>query len=109
MASLVTELRHQPRRTASWLWFQEFIRSEIAPYPGRVNTVIRMTIAATLVMLVVVTFRIPNAFLAALYAVFLARENLAATWRGGQLIVVAFVGATLYTLLGTMLFRGYPI
>jgi multidrug resistance protein MdtO len=110
MATRATQLRHQPAsRTASWLWFREFIRWEVAQYPGRVNTVTRMTIAATLVMIIVVTFRIPNAFLAALYSILLARENLAATWRGGRLIVLGFVGASLYTLLGMMLFRGYPI
>jgi len=110
MATLATQLRHQPaRRTASWLWFREFVRWEVASYPGRLNTVTRMTIAATLVMIIVVTFRIPNAFLAALYAILVARENLAATWRGAQLIVLGFVGASLYTLLGIMLFRGYPI
>jgi multidrug resistance protein MdtO len=68
-----------------------------------------MTIAATLAMIICVTFRIPNAFLAALYAILLARENLAATWRNGRMIILAFVGASLYTLLGTMLFRGYPM
>ena len=110
MATRATQLRHQPaRRTVSWLWFREFIRWEVAPYPGRVNTVIRMTIAATLVMIIVVTFRIPNAALAGLFSILLARENLAATWRGGQFIVLGFVLASLYTLLGMMLFRGYPI
>jgi multidrug resistance protein MdtO len=74
-----------------------------------VNTVIRMTIAATLVMIIVVTFRIPNAALAGLFSILLARENLAATWRGGRLIVLGFVVASAYTLLGMMLFRGYPI
>ena len=110
MATRATQLRHQPARpTASWLWFREFIRWEVAPYPGRANTVIRMTIAATLVMIIIVTFRIPNAFLAALYAILLARENLAATWHAGRMIVLGFVVASLYTLLGMMLFRGYPI
>ncbi len=110
MATPATKLRYQPaRRTVSWLWFREFIRWEIAPYPGRMSTVIRMTIAATLVMIIVVTFRIPNAALAGLFSILLARENLAATWRGGQLIVLGFVLASLYTLLGMMLFRGYPI
>jgi multidrug resistance protein MdtO len=110
MATRATQLRIQPAgRTASWLWFREFIRWEVAPYPGRVNTVIRMTAAATLVMIIVVTFRIPNAFLAALFAILLARENLASTWRGGRILVLGFVVATLYTLLGIMLFRGYPI
>jgi multidrug resistance protein MdtO len=110
MATRATQLRYPPaRRTVSWLWFREFIRWEVAPYPGRMNTVIRMTIAATLVMIIVVTFRIPNAALAGLFSILLARENLAATWRGGQFIVLGFVLASLYTLLGMMLFRGYPI
>jgi multidrug resistance protein MdtO len=110
MATRAAQLPHQPaRRSISWPWFREFIRWEAAPYPGRLNTVIRMTIAATLVMIIVVTFRIPNAALAGLFSILLARENLAATWRGGRLIVLGFVLASLYTLLGMMLFRGYPI
>ena len=110
MATRATQLPHNPaRRAVSWPWFREFIRWELAPYPGRMNTVVRMTIAATLVMIIVVTFRIPNAALAGLFSILLARENLAVTWRGGQLIVLGFVLASLYTLLGMMLFRGYPI
>ena len=110
MATRATQLRHRPARsTASWPWFREFIRWEVAPYPGRLNTVIRMTIAATLVMSIIVTFRIPNAALAGVFSILLARENLAATWRSGQFIVIGFVLASLYTLLGMMLFRGYPI
>jgi len=110
MATQATRLHHRPAgRTASWLWFREFIRWEVAPYPGRLSTVIRMTVTATLVMLIVMTFRIPNAFLAALFSILLARENLAATWHGGRMIVLGFVGASLYTLLGMMLFRGFPI
>ncbi|MFZ0270875.1 MAG: FUSC family protein [Acidobacteriaceae bacterium] len=68
-----------------------------------------MTVTATLAMIIVETFRIPNAFLAALFSILLARENLAATWRAGRILVLAFVGASLYTLLGMILFRGYPI
>jgi multidrug resistance protein MdtO len=110
MATRAAQLHRQPaRRTVSWPWFREFIRWEVAGYPGRVNTVARMTIAATLVMIIVVTFRIPNAALAGLFSILLARENLAATWRGGQFIVLGFVVASLYTLLGMMFFRGYPI
>src|ERR1700691_5143859 len=110
MATRAAQLPQQPaRRSISWPWFREFIRREVAPYPGRVNTVIRMTIAATLVMIIVVTFRIPNAALAGLFSILLARENLAVTWRGGQFIVLGFILARLYHLLGMMLFRGYPI
>jgi multidrug resistance protein MdtO len=110
MATQATQISHEPApRGTSQIWFRGFIRWEVAPYPGRINAVIRMTITATLVMLIVETFRIPNAFLAGLYSILLARENLAATWRNGRIVVVAFVGASLYTLLGMILFRGYPI
>jgi len=109
-ATQATQFHHRSAgRSVSWLWFREFIRWEVAPYPGRVNTVARMTISATLVMIVVVTFRIPNPFLAAFFSILLARENLAATWRGGRVVVLAFVAASLYTVLGMMLFRGYPV
>src|ERR1700734_1045565 len=110
MATRATQFPHRPARpTISWVWFRAFIRWEVASYPGPVNTVTRMAIAATLVMIIVVTFRIPNAALAGLFSLLLARENLSATWRGGQFIVLGFVLASLYTLLGMMLFRGYPI
>ena len=110
MATRAIDIRPQPAgRAASWLWLREFLRWELAPYPGRLDTVIRMTVTATLVMIIVMTFRIPYGFLGGLFSILLARENLAATWRGGRMIVLGFVGATLYTLLGIMLFRGYPI
>ena len=110
MATRATPLRHQrARQTVSWPWFREFIRWEVVPYPGRVSAVVRMTIAATLVMIIIVTFRIPNAAVAGLFSILLARENLAVTWRGGQLIVLGFAVATVYNLVGMMLFRGYPM
>lgn len=97
------------RRPSPWPWFREFIRWELAEYPGRVSTVVRMTVAATLVMIIIMTFQIPNAALSAFFSILLARENLAATWRGGRMLVLAFGAASLYTLLGMILFRGYPI
>ena len=113
MATQATQLRYGQARpvaqSVSWTWFREFIRWEVAPYPGRLSTVIRMTITATLVMIIVVTFRIPNPFLAAFFSILVARDNLIATWRGSQMIVLGFSAASIYTLLGAMLFRGYPI
>src|SRR5580698_6745089 len=110
MTTRAAQIRHLPVGPGpSWPRFREFIRWEVAPYPGRVNTVVRMTVTATLVMIIVVTFRIPNPFLAAFFSILLARESLAATWRGGRMVVIAFAAATIYTMLGMMLFRGYPI
>lgn len=41
-----------------WIW--EMWKEEIAPYPGRGIMVARMVIAATLTMILVMTFRIPR-------------------------------------------------
>lgn len=48
-----------------WLW--QFLKEELATYPGRTATVARMTIAATLVMIICMTFRIPYGFQGAIY------------------------------------------
>lgn len=101
--------QHVADRTASWPRFCEFIRWEMAPYPGRMNTLIRITIAATLVMFVLVTFRIPNAALAGFYTILITRENLGTTWRQAWAAVLGSIAGTIYTLLGMMLFRGYPV
>src|ERR1700693_2535356 len=56
-------------------WFRDFLKEELAPYPGRTRTVSRMVIAATLTMLICMTFRIPFGYQAALYALLVSRQN----------------------------------
>ena len=76
MAALAQSAPKSPR---SLDWFWEFLRQELAPYPGRFETVVRMVIAATLVMIVCVTFRIPYAFEGAIYTFIISRESPRAT------------------------------
>ena len=64
-------------------WFWQFLKTELAPYPGRAWVVARITIAATIVMVLVMTFRIPYGFLGAIYTMFLSRENPTMTLRAG--------------------------
>ena len=40
-------------------WFREFLKDELSPYPGRLALVARMVLAATAVMVIFMTFRIP--------------------------------------------------
>ena len=47
-------------------WFWQFLKSELAPYPGRAWVVARITIAATLTMIAVMTFKFPFGFLGAI-------------------------------------------
>src|SRR5262245_64675468 len=59
-----------------WRWFWEFLKHELAPYPRRAGTVARMVIAATLIMIITMTFRIPFGFQGAVYALLISRESL---------------------------------
>jgi len=90
-------------------WFWQFLKSELAPYPGRAWTVGRITIAATLVMIVVMTFRIPYGFLAGIYTFFISRESLSLTVRSAIRTVAMYAVATVYTLVGVMTMVGDPL
>ncbi len=90
-------------------WFWNFLKNELAPYPGRAWVVTRVTIAATLVMILVMTFQIPNGFLAAIFTLFLSRENPTATLIAGVRTIAAFLLATAYTLIGASMFVADPL
>jgi len=90
-------------------WFWNFLRQELTPYPGRAWVVGRVTIAATIVMLLVMTFRIPNGFLGAFFTLLLSRENPTATLRAGFRIVFVFLIGTLYTAISVKMFIGDPL
>jgi multidrug resistance protein MdtO len=93
----------------SFRWFWGFLKIELVPYPGRAWVVGRITIAATIVMLLVMTFRLPGGFLAAIFTLFLSRENPTATLRAGVRVIFAFVVATAYTIIGITLFVDNPL
>ncbi len=72
-------------------WFWQFLKTELAPYPGRAWVVGRITIAATITMILVMTFRIPYGFLGAIFTLFLSRENPNVTLRSAIRIAVIYV------------------
>jgi multidrug resistance protein MdtO len=75
-------------------WFGEFLKGELAPYPGRAALVARMTVAATLVMIICMTFRIPYGFQGAIYALLITRESPRATLQSaGTILLVTGIGA----------------
>ncbi len=90
-------------------WFWRFLKTELTPYPGRAWVVARVTIAATIVMLLVMTFRIPGGFLGAIFTLFLSRENPTATFFAGMKAIAAFLLATVYTLIGAAMFVADPL
>ena len=68
-----------------------------------------MTIAATIVMVIVMTFRIPYGFLGAIYTLLLSRENPTVTLRSGIRTTISYVLATLYTIVGVMTMIDDPL
>lgn len=96
MASLAQSLPASDRPLA-WLW--EWLRDELSPYPGRALLVGRMVAAATLVMIVGMTFRIPFTFQGALYALMISRESPRATLKSAAIICVVTGIGTAYILV----------
>jgi len=90
-------------------WFWTFLKTELSPYPGRAWVVGRITIAATLVMLIVMIFRIPSGFLAAIFTLFITRENPSATFQSGVRAVIAFAIAAAYTIGGIAMLGADPL
>ena len=81
-------------------WFREFLKQELTPYPGRATLVARMVIAATLVMLLTMIFRLPYGFQGAIYTFFISRESLRSTRKAARSILTAFGLSAVYILTG---------
>src|ERR1700741_2260318 len=77
-----------PQLSSPLAWLQDFLKEELAPYPGRLARAARMTLAATLVMIVCMTFQIPFAFQGAVYALMISRESSRATLQSGRTILL---------------------
>src|ERR1700728_4735482 len=79
---------------SSLAWLPDFLREELSPYPGRVALVFRMVVAATLILIVGMTFRIPYTYQGAIYALMISRESRQATLKSaGTILLVTGIGA----------------
>jgi multidrug resistance protein MdtO len=97
----------EPFRSTTWL--RQLLKDELAPYPGRVALASRMVIAATIVMLITMTFRMPYGAYAALYALTISRESPQTTAKTVKTIVAAFVLGGAYVLVSACFFLGDPM
>jgi multidrug resistance protein MdtO len=93
---------------SGWQWFGQFLKQELAPYPGREAVVGRAVIAATIVMILTMVWRMPYGAYAALYAVTISRENPQATIKEVKTIIVAFAVCVLYVLANAMFLASNP-
>jgi len=103
----VSEHEAKPVSHLAWLW--GLLKEELSPYPGRSARVARMVLAATLVMIVDQTFRIPYAAIGAIYALTISRESPQATTRFVRSVIAGFTTAAVYVLVGAIFFENYPL
>ena len=90
-------------------WVRDFLKEELAPYPGRTALVARMTLAATLIMIVGMTFSISYTWQGAIYALLVTRENTRSTLRSlATIFVVTGIGAV-YLLVSIWLVINFPL
>src|SRR5579863_9718449 len=104
MATLAQSMGDSPR--SPWLW--EFLKQELAPFPGRSGLVARILITSTLVMIIVMTFRLPYGALCAIFTFSITRESEQATIRSSGMLVIAFILAAADALVGAMFVLGDP-
>jgi len=90
-------------------WFWQFLKNELAPYPGRSWVVARITIAATIVMVLVMTFREPFGYVSAIATFLVSHESRRATLRSGIAIAIVIAAGILYTMLGMMIMLSDPL
>ena len=106
MATAAQSLYESPHALT---WFLEFLKEELAPYPGRAGTIARMVLAATLVMIICVTFRIPYAFEGAIYTFIVLRESPRATLQSaGAALLSVGIGAA-YVLISAGFVISVPV
>ena len=89
-------------------WFWEFLKSELAPYPGRGVMVARIVIAATITMILTMTFRVPGGALGAIVAFIISRENFATTAKFTISVMTALIMVTLFVPIGARMFASAP-
>jgi multidrug resistance protein MdtO len=90
-------------------WFWNFLKKELTPYPGRAWVVGRMTISATIVMVLVMTFRIPGGFQGAIFTLLISRENPTETFLSGLRTMVVYLIGTVYVIFTILMLVDDPL
>jgi hypothetical protein len=85
------------------------LSDELRPYPGRTATVTRMVTACTITTVIVMTFRLPYAFLGIFYAFVISRQTPEWLVRNGFAAVAGSAAAVLYVAAGVQLFYDYAV
>lgn len=92
----------------TWQRAARVIRAELAFYPGRGSLMARVVLACTVVMILIMVFRIPGAALGAYYPLLLSWGNPRATRRSALRTGIVCILGTAEIVIGAMFFVGSP-
>jgi multidrug resistance protein MdtO len=101
-------MSHNPQAFPSISRAVNVVRAELAMYPGRLSLMLRIVLACTSVMVLVMIFRIPAAALGAYYPLLLSRDSPRATRRSALRTSIACTLGAVEIIIGAMLFAGSP-
>jgi len=105
---MATAAQSLTRPAPPFSWVKQVLKEELRPYPGRIALVGRMVLAATIVMIVCMTFQISYAFQGAIFALLISRENPRATVDSAGILFIFTVIGTAYLLVSAWLVISFP-
>ena len=85
-----------------------FLKGELAVYAGRGALVARMVIAATVVMLITMVFRLPFGFHGALYTFVVSRQSPQSTVKAASTLIMVVFASLAFALVGSIVSLGDP-
>src|ERR1700751_5352379 len=97
----------EPSKPLALHW--KLLKEELISYPGRAALVARMITAATLAMLITMTFRLPYGAYCAIYAVAISRESPLMTVKIAANRIVSYSLGAAYVLIGVTIFVDDPL
>jgi multidrug resistance protein MdtO len=105
---MATAAQTMPGSAAPFAWIGRLLKEELSPYPGRTGLVARMVLAATIVMIVSMTFQLSFAFQGAIVALLLSRESARATLQAANTwLLFAGLGA-IYLIVSARFVISFP-
>jgi multidrug resistance protein MdtO len=87
---------------AHWPGWAEWVRRELAPFPGRKTMTIRLVITVMLVTIISLALQVPQLAFSAFFVFFVTKENRALTMLTG---VIMILGATVASVLSLFLYH----
>lgn len=98
-----------PREQSPLPWFWKFLQEELTLYPGRIGIVARMVTAATLVMIIGMTYRLSFIFLGAIVTLLISRETIRSTLESVRTVILAIGLSTLCLIVTAWFVVSVPV